>query len=184
MFRRSWRSWRRTGSGRRREPQRRGGGRRRGRGPGWRVSSCSWRGWRCRGSLGWAWLNCRRTTATSCRTFSTRSKRLCWADLNVCDVGFVFSTSQYFYINITSVKYLLFTVKFKRSLFQMSCSNCTRVFSLFTREHGCPGCRLVQVVVQSASPAQQQLLTSLLCHQEMITALALNSNGTFVAQVS
>ena len=44
------------------------------------------------------------------------------------------------------------------------------------------GCHLVQVLLQAASPAQQQLLTSLLCQQEMILALAHSSCGTFVAQ--
>ena len=44
------------------------------------------------------------------------------------------------------------------------------------------GCRLVQSLLEVASPAQQQLISALLCRKENILVLASDTNGTFVAQ--
>ena len=45
------------------------------------------------------------------------------------------------------------------------------------------GCRVVQSLLQAASPHQQERIAALLGHQKVLLTLAADKNGTFVAQV-
>ena len=45
------------------------------------------------------------------------------------------------------------------------------------------GCRVVQSLLQAASPDQQMSIAVLLGHQKVLLTLAADKNGTFVAQV-
>ena len=45
------------------------------------------------------------------------------------------------------------------------------------------GCRVVQSLLQAASPHHQNRIAALLGHQKVLLTLAADKNGTFVAQV-
>ena len=46
------------------------------------------------------------------------------------------------------------------------------------------GCRIVQIMLEFSNENQQRQLTSMLCNPNIVMALACDSSGTYVAQVS